>query len=373
MIPLQRPQLGPAELAAVGKVFDSRWLGMGQSCVDFERSLGERVGNPRIVTTNTGTSALHLALACCELPPGSEVILPSLTFIATTQAVLAAGLQPVYADIEGHSCSIDPESIRRCITDRTRVIMPVHYRGQACAMDVILGIAAAHDLVVIEDAAHAFGSSFEGKMIGGFGHIACFSFDPIKNITCGEGGAIAFGEQFEEQYERAIRMRLLGIDRDAWTRISAVDGWTYDVTTAGFRYHMPNYCAAIGLQQLEQADVFRSRKVEVCRRYDGAVSGLDGFAVIPFDYDEVFPFMYVIRSVNRKALMLHLRANGVDCRIHYAPSHQTSLCRDFLRDDLVETERAGDEILTIPLFTEMTDAQVDTVIEVLQAFKATNY
>jgi dTDP-4-amino-4,6-dideoxygalactose transaminase len=373
MIPIQRPQLGPAELNAVSAVFDTRWLGMGKNVGDFERALGECVGNPRIVATNTGTSALHLALESCSLPPGSEVIVSSLSFIATTQAILAAGLQPVYADIEAHTCNIDPESIRRCITERTSAILPVHYRGEPCAMDRILEIAETHDLIVIEDAAHAFGSQFQGQMIGSCGHLTCFSFDPIKNITCGEGGAIAFGERFAEQHDRAVKMRLLGIDRDSWTRLQSSDSWTYDVSMPGFRYHMPDFCAAIGLQQLEQAEGFRARKLEICRRYDDALSGLVGIELIPFTYEDVFPFIYVIRATHREALMQHLRANGVDCGIHYSPNHQTSLCRDFPCDNLDETNRAGAEIVTIPLFTELSDTDVETVIEVIRKFSATQF
>lgn len=193
-IPVSRPHLGEEELAAVREVFDSRWLGMGAKTKEFEDAVSAFLGGKppsQVIATNTGTTALHMALDTLGIGPEDEVVVPSLTFVATIQAITALGARPVFCDVEENTLNMDIKNVAERITKKTKAIVPVHYRGQACDMEKILDLARQHRLHVAEDAAHAFGSDSGGKKIGSFGDLTCFSFDPIKNITCGEGGGLS--------------------------------------------------------------------------------------------------------------------------------------------------------------------------------------
>jgi perosamine synthetase len=366
MIPVQRPALGPEELAAVGQVFETRWLGMGAVSSAFEAKLRELLGAKHVLAVNTGTSALHVALSALNLPPDAEVIVPSLTYIASVQAILAAGARPIFCEVCPRTLNMDVEDVRRRLTPRTRVLMPVHYGGLACDMDALLALAREHDLWVVEDAAHAFGSEYRGRMVGTLGDVTCFSFDPIKNITCGEGGAVV--TDHDDIAGRIVPKRLLGIDNDTWTRQKHQRNWSYNVVTLGWRYHMSNINAAIGVQQLTRFDAFKERKQAIVRRYDTALADCPGLSLIEHN-DESFPFFYVVRVVGgrRDALAAHLRERGVATGIHYIPNHLQPLFADW-REPLAVTEQLFGEILTLPLFYEMTDADVATVIAAVRSF-----
>jgi perosamine synthetase len=245
--------------------------------------------------------------------------------------------------------------------------MPVHYGGLACELDAFAPIARERGIRIVEDAAHAFGSTSRGRKIGSFGDITCFSFDPIKNITCGEGGAIATADR--EVAARVSRGRLLGIDNDTWSRYRNERNWFYEVTGGGYRYHMSNINAAIGLEQLKRVDEFRMRKQAIVRRYDEAFADLSGLSLLTHDLDETFPFFYIVRVADgrRDALMAHLKAREIASGVHYIPNHlQPAFSR--YRVALPATERVYEEMLTLPLFFEMTDAEVGTVIDAVRGF-----
>lgn len=188
MIPVQRPSIGKEELAAVKMVFDTGWLGMGPKVKEFEDAVGAFLGARHVIATNTGTTALHLALDAIGLKHGDEVVVPSLTYVATIQAITETGARPVFCDVEEDTLNIDLSDVEGKITSKTKAILPVHYRGIPCDMNRLLTLAKKFGLRVVEDAAHAFGSYYKGKRIGSFGDLTCFSFDPVKNVTCGEGG-----------------------------------------------------------------------------------------------------------------------------------------------------------------------------------------
>jgi dTDP-4-amino-4,6-dideoxygalactose transaminase len=363
-IPVSRPSLGEEELAAVGRVFSTGWLGLGADVLEFEKALGRFLGAPNVLCTNTGTTALHLALDALGIGPGDEVLVPSFTFVATAQAVSATGARPVFCDIGGGDLNIDVEDARGRVSPRTKAIIPVHYRGIPCDMDGIEELAAAHDLHVIEDAAHAFGSSYHGKRIGSFGEMACFSFDPIKNITCGEGGAVVFRDS--GLLERFQQKRILGIDKDTWSRYRNERSWFYDVVTQGYRYHMSNISAAVGLVQIGRFGAMNRRKIEVARRYDEAFGDLDGVEILENGgYENIGLFAYMLRVRSRRnELMDYLAARGVGSGVHYIPSHLFSFYRE---EGLVlpVTEQVYREILSLPLFPDITDGQVEQVIRVV--------
>lgn len=367
IIPTQRPSIGEEELAAVKKVFDSGWLGMGSVVKEFEDAVADFLGARHVVATNTGTSALHLALDSIGLKPGDEVIVPSLTFVATVQAISATGAIPVFCDVEEDTLNMDLSDAEAKITDKTKVIVPVHYRGVPCNMDGIFKLAEEFDLRVVEDAAHAFGSYYKGKRIGSFGDLTCFSFDPVKNVTCGEGGAVTFSDAGIQ--ELLHRKRILGIDRDTWSRYHDKRSWVYDVTTQGYRYHMSNINAAIGLVQLKKYEKLNSRKISIAKIYDQEFSKLDNIELLQTDYDGLSFFIYVVKVKNgRDKLMKYLESQGIGTGIHYIPCHLFSFYRK-RKISLPVTEKAYEQIITLPLFPDMTDEQVEYVISTVKKWK----
>jgi perosamine synthetase len=236
-------------------------------------------------------------------------------------------------------------------------------------MDALLNHCRDKPIFVVEDAAHAFGSSSSGRMVGSFGDLTCFSFDPIKSITCGEGGAIALSDGERARVLR--RQRMAGIDRDSWCRVKILDGADYDVTMQGYRYHMSNINAAIGLMQLERLDEFRLRRRAIARRYNEGLSGIDGVKILEWNLEQTCPFMYVLRVLagRRAALRSFLADRGVSTGIHYTPNHQQPLWANLPgADTLQSTEALAREIVTIPLYYEMTDSDVDRVIAGVNLF-----
>lgn len=375
-IPTHRPALGAAELSAVGRVFDSRWLGHGETTVAFEKALGGILGSPHVIGVSSGTAALHLALDALDLPPGSGVVVPSLTFVASVQAILAAGLTPLFCDVDASTLQLDLEDVRARLAAvasrpgsaaRPRAIMPVHFGGAACDMAALMALASEHDLLVVEDAAHAFGSTQEGRPLGTFGIAGCFSFDPIKNVTCGEGGAIATSSR--RVAERVTATRALGISSDGWSRHTGSASWAYEVHDRGWRCHLPNLNAAIGLAQLERAPLLRARKQEVVERYHAALHSLPGLTVITRPSPDVFPFTYAVRvhDGRRDHLMACLRARNVGTSVEYIPNHLQPAFAAW-RTSLPVTEQLHREILSLPLFAELTDDDVSYVVDAVTTY-----
>jgi perosamine synthetase len=367
LIPVQRPSIGKDELKAVEAVFNTGWLGMGSVTKEFEDALKAFLGARHVVATNNGTAALHLAFDSIGLKPGDEVIVPSFTFVASIQPITATGAKPVFCEVEEDTLNIDVNDAANRITKRTKAIVPVHYRGMPCDMDGVLKLAKEHGLRVIEDAAHAIGSYHKGRRIGSFGDLACFSFDPIKTVTCGEGGAITTKD--DELLDLLQRKRILGIDKDTWRRYQNRRSWFYDVTTQGYRYHMSNINAAIGLVQLKKFDAHNNRKIAIAKTYDQEFAGLDRFQLLRTDYSGLSLFMYIIKvREGRERLMKFLEERGIGSGIHYIPSHLFTLYgKNKVR--LPVTERAFEQILTLPLFPDMTDDQVARVVSAIKEWK----
>lgn len=365
-IPVHRPYLGREELEAVGRVFDSRWLGLGSVTKEFEERLCELLGVRHVVAVNTGTAALHTALDALDLQPGDEVLVPSLTFVSTVQAILAVAARPVFCEVCADTLTLDVVDSMKRVTPRTRAILPVHYGGLACEMDGLVPAAQEQGLWIVEDAAHAFGSTYKGRMAGSLGDIACFSFDPIKNITCGGGGAVATDS--DALAGRIQLRRNVGISTDSWDRLGDERPWFYNVVAPGFRYSMSNLNAAIGLVQLERLEAFRARKQAIVRRYDEAFRAQPGLALIEHGL-EAFPFSYVIRVLDgrRDALMSYLAEQGIGTTVEFIPNHLQPLFAEY-RVLLPVTEQLYGEILTLPLYYEMGEDDVETVIGAVSTF-----
>jgi len=361
-IKLARGSLGKEELEEVRSAFEYGYFGLAAKVDEFEKQLKLFLGAKHVVATNTGTSALHLAMDCIGIGSEDEVIVPSLTFAASFQAISATGATPVPCEVSPDTLLLDLKDVKSNITEKTKAIMPVHYAGNPCDMDSLLAIKKQHGIRIIEDAAHAFASTYKGNMIGSFGDIACFSFDSIKNMTCGEGGAIAFSDPSLGPILR--KKRLLGIDRESQTTTSWKErNWFYDVSTQGFRYHMSNINAAIGLAQIKKVGAFIARRREICLQYDSAFKDLTGMRFLPIDYTTTAPHIYVIliSDKKREALMQFLKNKDIESGIPYIPNHLHS----FYKQDnhkLPVTEKVFDEILALPLHTELSNANIEHVI-----------
>jgi dTDP-4-amino-4,6-dideoxygalactose transaminase len=371
MIKVSQGCLGEEELAAVREAFAHGYFGMGDRVAAFEQALSAYLGAPYVVAVNSGTSALHLALDALGVGAGAEVIAPSLTFVACYQAITLTGATVIPCEVHPETLLIDVEDVERRITSRTRAIVPVHYAGSPCDLEAIYALASSHGLHVVEDAAHAFGSTYRGRRIGGFGDVASFSFDSIKTITCTEGGAVTC--QDPALVEPLRRKRVLGVKRNGHpgTAASRGPGWRFEVATQGFRYHMSDVNAAIGLVQLAKAEQFIARRRAIARRYDAELAQLEDIRPILADYEESAPHIYVIRvgGGRRDELMRFLADAGIETAVNYIPNHLHSY---FRRNGLTlpVTEHVFEEILTLPLHCALTDDDVETVFRNVQRFSA---
>ncbi len=351
-----RPQLSDAELAAVGRVMATGYLGMGPETRLFEQELADYLGGAReVVCVNTGTSALHAAVSTLSLATDDEILVPTFTFVATFQAIVAAGSRPRLCDVDPHTGLIDLEHARKRLRPQVKAIMPVHFAGNTGVLDDALAFAAEHGLRVIEDAAHAFGSRDRGRLVGSFGDLTCFSFDPIKNITCGEGGAVA--TSVPAIAERLRTLRGLGIE--SGTRRLA-DG-SPDVVGPGWRFHMPDLAAAIGRAQLARFEsTLKPARLAVAREYRRALATAVDLFVMPASEGAV-PHIFPVRvpAGRRRRLRERLAAAGYETRIHYRPGHHFSAFADDTH--FPGAEELFAEILSLPLHGGVTPEDVRAI------------
>jgi len=346
-------------------VLDREFLGMGAEVQQFEGALTRFFGRPATCVVN-GTAAVHVAVQACGLGPDDEVLVPSLTFVASFQAVSATGARPVPCDIEPDTCILDWRDAERRLTSRTKAVMPVHYTGGVGDLDAIYAFADRHGLRVIEDAAHAFGTTHHGERVGSFGDIACFSFDGIKNITSGEGGCIVTDD--EVVLQRIRDARLLGVQGDTEKRYASERSLAFDVTAPGWRYHMSNIMAAIGLEQLRCFTDFANVRRKRALLYDSLLRDHPRITLLARDYDTVVPHIYVVRIAglrDRKALQARLLEQGIETGSHYQPNHWLSFYRDPSATPLPVTDSIYPEMLTLPLHYDLSEPDLRWVCEVL--------
>ena len=368
---LSKSVVGAAEKAALSKVIDEGYLGMGRFVQDFEEKLGEYLGVEHVICVNSGTAALQLALMGAGLKSGDEVLVQSLTYVASFQAITAAGLKPVPCEISPPTCTIDLRDAEERLTARTKAIMPVHYASRVGDLDKIYEFAEKHSLRVIEDAAHAFGTLYKGKLVGSFGDVSCFSFDGIKNITSGEGGAVVTADRKVADFVKDAR--LLGVKKDTDKRYAGDRSWEFDVTDQGYRYHMSNLFAAIGLVQLERFDKeFKPRRQELARDYTKALKDLKGIELFSDngdDYDEIVPHIFPVRVLGKRrdALREHLIKANIECGVHYYPNHLLTYYKDG-GARLPVTERLYGELLSLPLHPDLTGEMQERVIDAVLEF-----
>jgi dTDP-4-amino-4,6-dideoxygalactose transaminase len=370
LIPVFQPHIGVDTLKAITDALHVGWLGMGATTRAFEEAIGTwlDVGDRHVLATNTGTSAIHLALLLAGVGPGDEVIVPSFNYVADHQAIVAAGATPVFCDIVEENLGIDPEAAGRLVTGRTKAILPLHFGGIPSHVRAVYDLAREQGLRVVEDATHAFGSLYEGQMIGSFGDLTCFSFDPVKVVTSIDGGAVIMPP--EGDLDLGHRLRLLGVDKDTELRYQNNRAWDYDVVSQGFRYHLTNINASVGLSQLRRAGEFIANRQRCCRRYNELLTGLPGIVMPATNFEGVSPFIYTVRVIDgaRDALITSLREAGIATGIHFLPAHEYTYFRDCPRGDMTVTEQVGREILTLPLHSGMTIETVERVADAIGRF-----
>jgi dTDP-4-amino-4,6-dideoxygalactose transaminase/nucleoside-diphosphate-sugar epimerase len=358
--------IGETERQAVAGVLRRGFLGMGEEVRQFELGLTEFFGRPAVCVVN-GTAALQLALQGAGIGLGDEVLVPSLTYVASFQAISALGAKPVSCDVNSETLTLDWRDAESRLTSRTRAVMPVHFAGGVGDLFGVYAFASKYGLRVIEDAAHAFGTTAQGKRVGSFGDVACFSFDGIKNITSGEGGCLVTDD--ESVLKLARDARLLGVTGDTEMRFSGHRSWTFDVKAQGWRYHMSNLMAAIGIEQLRKREQFAVARQALARQYDELLA--DHYAIFPLEtnYSEVVPHIYPVRIrglKNRDSLRERLLAENIQTGVHYFPNHRLTLYREVLAAPLPRTDTAYAELLTLPLHPNLFPEDVAFVCEILK-------
>ena len=375
-LPFARPDIGDAEVNAVAEAMRSGWVTTGPQTRAFEQAFTNYLGGGvDSLAVNSATAGLHLALEALGIGPGDEVIAPTLTFTATTEVVRYLGADPVLVDVDPVTLNMDPAQVRAAITPRTKAIMPVHYGGLACDMDAILAIAQEHGLKVVEDAAHALPTTWRGTLVGQLASdVTVFSFYANKTITTGEGGMAVTRDP--DLAKRMRVMRLHGMNRDAFDRFtSKTPAWYYEVVAPGFKYNMTDVAAAMGVQQLARLPAFVQRRQYLAQRYHAALAGLP--LVLPAEApagDMHAWHLYVIRlapgaRLSRDVLVQGLSDLGIGTSVHYVPLHRHPYWRDRYQltpEMFPQADAAYQAMVSIPLFTAMTDADQDRVIAALQ-------
>jgi perosamine synthetase len=368
MIQVFKPSLDEEEFQAVKEAMQSGWIGLGPKTQEFEDNFAKYLGVKYVIGLNSGTAALHLALLGSRLGPGDEVIVPSLTFISTIHAIIYVGATPVFADILEDTLCIDPKDVERKITARTRAFLPVHYGGHPCDMDELHAMADPRGILVIEDAAHAAGAQYRGRNIGSISQVTCFSFHAVKNLTMGEGGAISSNNASLNKLVR--RLRWVGINKDTWSRSSDLRtyGWYYEVEDLGFKYHLSDIPASIGIVQLKKLDRLNVRRRELVRQYNESLKNIP-WLLTPVCREYVLNAChnYVIKTDFRDRLNLYLKEKGIATGVHYMPAHMHPFYQGMVAQ-LPVTERIWSKLLTLPLYPDLTNSEMDQIITAIKGF-----
>jgi len=360
-IRLSKSCIGREEKEAVNGVLEREFLGMGSDVRKFEDKLEEFFNRPSVCVSN-GTAALQLALQAASISEHDEVLVQSITYVASAQSISALGAKPVFCEIDPSNFTIDIKDAESKITDRTKAIMPVHYGGNIGSIRKIYELAEKYNLRVIEDAAHAFGVSHEGKMVGSFGDIICFSFDGIKNITSGEGGCIVSSDTDVLDFVKDAR--LLGVVGDTRKRYNSERSWEYDVQFQGWRYHMSNIMAAIGIEQLKKFKILSNKRKQLANIYSMNFKDMPQISPIVKDFENITPHIYPIvlnSEIDRDGLRKKLSELNVQTGIHYFPNHKLNFYAEVPKVSLPTTEKLYDHILSLPLHPDLDEKDVHSV------------
>jgi len=366
-----RQWVSEEDIAAVSEVLRGPYITCGPKVTEAERKLESYTGAKHAVVVNSGTSALHCACIAAGVGEGDEVITTPITFAASANCALYCGAKPVFADIDPETYNIDPDSIRKCITDKTKAVIAVDYTGQAVKADEIRAICDEFGLVFIEDAAHSIGTKYNGKYVGNIADMTCFSFHPVKTVTAGEGGAILTND--DDLYTKLVLAHAHGITHDeALMEDAPHEGeWYYEEISLGYNYRMTDFQAALLISQLSRIDEFVARRKEIVKRYDEAFANLPGIIIqknIP--ESDTSRHLYVIRldldklTCTRREFFDAMSAENVQCQIHYVPVYWFPYYRHlgYEKGLCPNAEEVYKGIMSIPLYPKMTDRDVEDTI-----------
>ena len=369
-LPFHVPEIGDEEIRSVVETLRSGWLTTGSKVKQFEENFALYTRATHAVALNSGTAALHLALDAIGIKEGDEVIVPTMTFAATAEVVLYFKARPILVDCEADTLNIDPDQIERKITPKTRAIIPVHIAGQPCNMDKIVQIARAHNLKVIEDAAHALPALYRGKMVGTIGDITCFSFYATKTITTGEGGMATTNNP--EWADRMRMMSLHGISKDAWKRYTSEGSWYYEVLYPGYKYNLTDIAAAIGIEQLKKCDRFFESRRRIASMYNETFADLPEMRRPACGPDVQHAWhLYVIQlelerlRITRNEFIEALKKENIGTSVHFIPLHLHPYYRNTLGckpQDFPNASAVFERIVSLPIYPKMTEGDVQNVI-----------
>jgi len=356
-IKLFDPVVGNEEEISLKKVLHSGFWASGSGTgkvLEFEKKFTKYIGSKSSVAVNSGTAALHLALSLMNIK-NKEVIIPSLSFVTTAHAVVYNGGKPVFVDVDPKTLCIDPKLIKKSITKKTRVILPVHFGGMSCNLHEIQQICKKNNLSLVEDAAHASGTSYKNKKIGSHGNAVCFSFHPVKNLAMPTGGAITLNGKDSQVFNSILKS-------DRWCGISNRKGSKYDVTSLGWNYYMNEFSATIGIEQLKKLDRMNLDRKKIAKRYSKELQ-ID--SKMPFNKDCSY-HLFWIQIANREKFMKTMNENGIETGIHYFPIHQMKYYK--IKSKLSITEKAGKNIVSLPIHPNLDESDIDKIINLTNKF-----
>lgn len=365
-IPYGKQTIDQDDIQAVIDTLQSDYLTTGPKVEEFEKCIADYVGAKYAVAVSNGTAALHIACMAAGIKEGDEVITTPITFAASANCVLYCGATPVFADIKADSYNIDPEDIKRKITKKTKAIIAVHFTGQPCEMDEIHEIAKIHNLIVIEDAAHALGADYKENRVGSLSDLTTFSFHPVKHITTGEGGMVT--TNIKELYDKLILYRTHGITRNI-TKMQKNEGaWYYEQLDLGYNYRITDLQCALGISQLKKLDGFIERRKEIAKRYNEAFKDIQGL-VLPKQINGCNNswHLYVIQVINkdRKQVFDALRERNIGVNVHYIPVYYHPYYREngYQNTSCSVAENLYNNIISLPMYSSLTREEQDYVIE----------
>lgn len=362
-IPIFNTYIHPQAKERVSEVLDTTFLSEGKLVKEFEARLATELGMVNPAALNSGTSALHLAMVLAGVGPGDEVILSPQTFVASALVVAQQGAKPVFADIQYETGNIDPAAIESLITERTKAIMAVHWGGYPCDLDEIRAIARRHGLLVIEDAAHAPGATYKDQAIGAVSDITCFSFQAIKHLTTGDGGAICCLDP--ELARESFKRRWFGIDR-ANSPMSELGEREYDIAAVGFKYHLSDYAAALGLANLQGFQERMERRRQLVQRYRAALAPVAGITLLQAKPDrESAHWLFGFHIENRLAFIRALKARGITASVVHDGIDHNSLFGG-TRPELVNQLRFNETQIHIPIHDALTDEQLEYIVSTIK-------
>jgi perosamine synthetase len=373
-IRLFAPQLGEEELTEIRDSFTKSWVGLGEKVRIFENNFSEYLNCRSSIGVNSATAALHLALSVYRFPAGKKALVPDITFASTAFAPVYNGLEPVFVDVNADDISMSLTDLERKYDKDCVAILPVHYGGQPAHMDLIMEFARIKNLKVIEDCAHTIGSDYKGKKLGLWGDIGCFSFEEKKAMTTGDGGMICSND--DELISGLRSKRWLGIDKDTWKRANQSSDedsrhWYYDINELGFKYNMNDLSAAIGIVQLRKLNNMNRKRSDIINKY------LKGFnelkiikPILPFEPDKYSYWLFGVRCEKRDELIKFLKKNGIATGVHYVPLNLVNYFKQW--SSACETaEKVWKSFVTLPLHVQLTDSEIDFVLDKLTEFEKT--